>query len=81
MKTNEALELGMKVKTFGSIHSSLVKRSGELLAIMFKCKYTYGYLYAVFVYFDDIPEKMVHLTDNERIAMDRMVEIAGQLAA
>jgi hypothetical protein len=81
MKDYDALELGRKVKNFGTIHSSLVTKSGELMVRMFMCKSTHGYLYAIFVYFDDVPEKMVHLTDNEMIAIERMIEISGQLAA
>lgn len=81
MTTNEFKEFGYKVKWFGSIHSDLVTTDGVLMARMYKCKSTYGYLYAVFIYFDDIPEKLVHLTSTELIAVERMKEIRLQLAA
>ena len=81
MNSKEALELGEKVKSFGTIHSTLKIKDGKILARTYKCKYTHGYLYAVFVYFDDVPEKMVHLTSTEKDAVDRMYEIRAQLAA
>ena len=81
MKEKEIMELGKQVKFFGTVHSSLFAKNGELMARMYKCKYTYGYLYAIFVYFDDVPEKLIQVTSTEMNAVDRMIEITGQLAA